>query len=131
MNVNEEEILKEAFNLFDKFKLQFLTNETQSRFFSYLILEKNFDESAVQKMIKATSNNSKLTLKEIISVWHNQKIDNKARTEQLIQLLKKAKSKAAGNKSLRSRIDFSIDKINKGKIYEKIDPYQDQQICLG
>jgi len=133
-NQFQELALKEAFDHFDKFNLGYLPQETHPKLFSYLIVEKQFDESAIEKLLNVSIGNPRLTYREIVEAWRKDMIDefSETPTQKLLKLLKYLKHKTLPEKPLQVQIDWAIEKIKAGKIYEselEIDPLSSSGEC--
>eukprot|EP00826_Nyctotherus_ovalis_P055810 TRINITY_DN7454_c0_g1_i11.p1 TRINITY_DN7454_c0_g1~~TRINITY_DN7454_c0_g1_i11.p1 ORF type:complete len:505 (+),score=92.06 TRINITY_DN7454_c0_g1_i11:333-1847(+) len=120
VGLRQEDVLKAAFEHFDKFGLGYLPQESHPKLFSYLIVEKQFDEAAIEKLLAVSIGNSRLTLKELIEAWRKHPADESSETstEKLINLLNRLKHKISSKKHLQAQIDWAIEKIMAGKVYE-------------
>lgn len=121
--------IKEAFDQFDKTKSGFLNEADFPAFSFYLISSKKLNEGAVTELIKSLKPRDKrVAYDEVISSWrrrflHQYSSELDAPAVKLILLLKHMKDMPSVKETMKSEIDWSIEKITLGKVYEtELDP---------
>ena len=124
MEKKEVEVnFKAAFEHIDIKATGFIEEKDFPAFSAYLVNERKLNEAYIGNILRSLQNKGKVALEDIVfaarrQISHRMSGEFDTPAVKLILLLKSLKEKPVVNESLKRDIDWSVEKITLGKVYD-------------